>query len=181
VFGAASKALWQTESPVPQEAVSDFLLLLRRDPNFPYPWVSLGDALAAAGRERNAEYCIHQAANSDAGGDLLLQSGHPKAALPLASEILDQVEKYDSEIFAEYAREVPKISEVLEAGLPPENPRPARAWMRYLTQTGKLPEAHETWRWMRAHGFADAEGVNDYLSFLIAKHRWEEARGLWRE
>jgi len=107
------------------------------------------------------------------------QTGNLKTALPLAAQVLDQVEKYDAEIFSLYAGQ--GIGEALEYGLPPENPRPARAWLGYLTQTDKTEEAEETWRWMRAHGFADAVSANDYVSLLLRKHRPQEALGAWRD
>jgi hypothetical protein len=53
--------------------------------------------------------------------------------------------------------------------------------LRYLAQNGKLPEARETWRWARAHGFADAEGANGYVSLLLRKLRAEEAMGAWKD
>jgi hypothetical protein len=43
----ASRALWQANPPAPEEAVADFLVVLKRDPHFPFSWVNLGDALAA--------------------------------------------------------------------------------------------------------------------------------------
>jgi tetratricopeptide (TPR) repeat protein len=188
VFRAASKALRQRDAPAPEEGVAGFLLLLQRDPNFPFAWVNLGDALAAAERVDAAEYCFRQAvALAPRWPPILMravhfyfQSGNPKAALPLASQVLDQVEKYDSEIFRQYIGQAQGISEALQYGLP-QNPRPARAWLSYLTQTGKLPEARETWRWVRAHGFADREGANGYVSFLLAQHRAEEAMGAWKD
>ena len=189
VFRAASKALWQTDAPAPEEAVAGFLLLLRRDPNFPFPWVNLGDALAAAKRVDDAQYCFRQAvALAPRWPPILMravnfyfQSGNPKAALPLASQVLDQVEKYDTEIFSQYARQVQPLSDALEHGLPAGNPRPARAWLSYLTGTAKLPEARETWRWVSAHGFADAEGANGYVSLLLAQHRAEDALVAWKD
>jgi hypothetical protein len=189
VYRAASKVLWQTDTPVPEAAVAGFLLLLRRDPNFPFPWANLGDALAAAGRVDDAEYCFRQAvALAPRWPPILMravnfyfQSGSRKSALPLAAQVLDQVEKYNSEIFAQYARQSQNFSEVLDYGLPPENPRPARAWLGYLIKAGKLPETQETWRWVSARGFADPEAANEYVSFLLAKHRPEDAMAAWKD
>jgi hypothetical protein len=186
---AGYKALWEDRTPKPDQAVADFRLILERDPNFPFNWANLGDALAAAGHQQDAAYCFREAVElAPRWPPILMRAVHfyfrtrnPKPALPLASQVLDQVEKYDSEIFSLYTRQAPNISEALEYGFPPQNPRPARTWLRYLTQTGKLQEARETWRWVRDHGFADAESANDYLSLLLTKHRSEEAMGAWKD
>ena len=184
----ASRALWQANPPAPEEAVADFLVVLKRDPHFPFSWVNLGDALAAAHRNQPAEFCFRQAvALAPHWPPILMravnfyfESGDPKAAFPLASQVLDQVEKYDSEIFSQYAGQVQGVSEVLQYGLP-QTPRPARAFLRYLIKTGRLTEAQQTWRWVIAHRLEDAELANDYVSLLLAKHRAEEASTTWKD
>jgi hypothetical protein len=188
VFRAASKALQHTDPPAVNDAVAGFLVLLRRDPNFPFHWVDLGDALAAAGRKQNAEYCFRQAVVlAPVWPPILMravnfyfQVGNSKAALPLASQILDQVARYDPEIFKLYTQPLQALSEVLHDGLP-ENPRPARALLKYLIQTGNVPDVQQTWRWVNARGFADAERANDYVSFLLLKHRPQEAMLAWKD
>jgi tetratricopeptide (TPR) repeat protein len=184
----ASKALWQTQPPVPAEAITDFRLLLQRDPNSPFSWVNLGDALAAAQSNQEAEYCFRQAvALAPHWPPILMravnfyfQSENPKAAFPLASQILDQVEQDDSDIFDYYSGQGKNVSDPLEYGFP-RNPRPARAFLRYLIRKGNLGDSELTWRWMTAHGFADAQAVNDYVTFLLAKHRPQEASATWND
>jgi tetratricopeptide (TPR) repeat protein len=183
----ASQALWDADHPAPEEAVTDFRVLLQRDPHSPFSWVNLGDALAAADRNQPAEYCFRQAVVLAPHWPPILmravnfyfQSGNPKAAFPLASQILDQVEEYDSEIFSQYTEQVQSVGEVLKYGLP-QTPRAARAFLRYLTTTGRLADARETWLWVTARGFADTGLANDYLNFLLTQHRALEAGAAWK-
>jgi len=109
------------------------------------------------------------------------ESGNSDTALRITSQILDQVSKYDSEIFSEYASQVPPLSGVLEHGLPAGNPRPALAWLNYVIGSKNVPEARRAWNWVRAHGFADPETTNGYVSFLLAQHLAPEALGAWKD
>jgi len=184
----ASRALWHTQPPASAEAITDYRLLLQRDPNSPFRWVDLGDALAVAQSHQDAEYCFRQAvALAPHWPPILMravnfyfQSENPKAAFPLASQILDRVEQYDSDIFRRYTAQGKNVSDPLKYGFP-RNPRPARAFLRYLAQKGNAADAQLTWHWMNAHGFADAQVANDYVTFLLRKNRPQEASATWKD
>jgi len=52
----ASKALWQTQPPASAEAITDLSPSASADPNSPFRWVDLGDALAVAQSNQDAEF-----------------------------------------------------------------------------------------------------------------------------
>ena len=88
----------------------------------------------------------------------------------VASQILNQVDKYDSDIFEQYTEEAINVSDVLRFGLP-QNPRPARAFLSYLIRSGKLDDAQLLWRWMLTRNFADAHGAGEYLASSLPNAR----------
>ena len=185
---AASKALWETDPPMVEQAVTGFSLALKRDSHYPFNWVNLGDALAAADRKQDAEYCFRRALQLAPNWPPILmraanfdfQSGNPQAGLLLASQILNQVDKYDSDIFEQYTEETINVSDVLRFGLP-QNQRPALAFLSYLIRNGKLDDAQLLWRWMLTRNFADAHGASEYVSFLLAKRQAGDAATAWKD
>ena len=188
VQGAGFKALWEDQTPKPDQAVADFRLILQRDPNFPFNWANLGDALAAADHEQEAAHCFREAVELAPRWPPVLmravnfyfQSGNAKAAFPLAAQILHQVKEYDATIFEQYVGQSVRFEDVLQYGLP-QNPRPARAFLSYLARAAKPLEAKQVWRWEIEHGFADLEGANAYVGLLLAQSRPEEAMIAWRD
>ena len=89
-----------------EQAVTGFSVAVRRDAHFPINWANLGDALATAERTQEAEYCFRRALElaphwpvlSMRAAYFYFQTGNAKAGFPLATQILNQVDKYDSEL-----------------------------------------------------------------------------------
>lgn len=166
--------------------VEDLTLMVKRDPHFPFEWANLGDALSYTGRTAEAEHCFRMAVSlSPRWPPVLIRAvkfyfGHdkPQEAVPLAADIVDQVPNFDGEVFDGYLKHLP-VKEVLEKGLPQQNPRPARTWLGFVIANGEWPAVQETWKWVTERGFADAKTTNEYVSWLVKKHP-EEAPTVWR-
>jgi len=188
MYRAAAKKLWGTATPNPKEAAAGFLVLLRRDPNFPFPWANLGDALSASQRSSEARYCFRQAVALAPhwppilmrAATFYLESGDLQAALPLTSQILDQVAQYDSLVFSSYARETHSLRLILDGGFPQNNPRPARAWVSYLIGKNDVLAARQAFSWLHDKGLDDVQTTDAYVNMLLFQHLAPEALNAWK-
>jgi tetratricopeptide (TPR) repeat protein len=185
--------LAKNQTVFPVGAVSRYRFLLERDPNYPFRWADLGDALDAGHSREVAEYCFRQAvALAPHWPPVLMRaatyyfrSGNAIAAFPLTSQSLDRVEQYDAYIFALYLNQASlgqtKLPDVMRYGFPVRNPRPARSFLRYAIQKGDAAATRTAWSWLNEKGFANAQSVNDYVNFLLLQHSPQEASSVWKQ
>lgn len=174
--------------------VQDYTVLVKRDPHFPFEWADLADAYAKAGRNEEASIAFgHAVATSPRWPPVLIravefyfQNDNWKAALPLATDILDQVPVYDARIFRYYSKIKP-LSEVFAKGFPDGNPRPVRSWLGYIIAYGTWPDVQETWRWATSRGLINVATAASYVTWLLLNHPaeapkvWSEYAGIWAE
>jgi tetratricopeptide (TPR) repeat protein len=171
-----------------QQAIALFRKVLQRDPQDPYRWLDLGDALLEAGQKEDARYCFgqvlvlapHSAALLLRVADFHLQIGEDQEALPITARILALIPDYDSVIFSDYLRSVNRAEDVLRFGLP-EGSRAAKSWLQFLIQAGRLDDAQRTWDWVVAHGYTDDVLAGAYVEFLIRQGHPDSAASVWAQ
>jgi tetratricopeptide (TPR) repeat protein len=171
-----------------QQAISTFRTVLQRDPQDPYRWADLGDALLEAGQKEDARYCFDQVlvlASHSAPfllrvADFHFQIGENQLALPITTRILTLIPDYDSSIFDEYIRFVGRTEDVLAFGLP-EDPRAAKSWLQFLMQAGRLGDTQRTWDWVVDHGYADNALAGEYVEFLVRERHPDVAASAWAQ
>lgn len=175
-----------TDDALKSPNLHDATLLVTRDPHYAFEWATLADTFLLAGKKEEAEKCYRQAVELSPrwppvlirAMDFYFQNGNAKSAIPLAANILDQVPRYDGQIFKQYFT-VATLRDVLDAGLPQDNPRPVRSWLAYLMAYGKWSDVQETWKWAVGHGLIDAKTANGYVTWLLSNHP-EEAAASWK-
>ena len=171
-----------------QQAIATFRTVLQQDPQDPYRWVDLGDALLEAGQKEDARYCFgqvlvlapHTAIFLLRVADFHFQIGENQEALAITARILALIPDYDSAIFSEYICTVDRVENVLRFGLS-EGPRAARSWLEFLIQAGRLGDAKRTWDWVAGHGYADDALAGEYVEFLIRQGNPDLAASAWAQ
>src|SRR5262249_29943080 len=93
-------------------------------------------------------------------------------------QVLRLYDGYDASIFKLYTEEAADLGEVLKRGIPIEA-RPARAFLRYILQSGKQDDVRRVWDWIQDNSLADDALAPDYGSYLLDQKRWDEARQSW--
>jgi tetratricopeptide (TPR) repeat protein len=182
----ARQQMASVEGEAAQKAVATLKLVLQRDPQNPYHWAELGDAFLEAGQDENARYCFDRVqALAPNSADLLLRSanfhlqvGETTKALHITARILTLTADYEEVIFSEYTRLVDHVEDVLRFGLP-EDRRAAEAWLRFLTDAGRIGDAQHTWDWVAERGYADDTLAGEYVEFLVRQGRPEWAASAW--
>jgi hypothetical protein len=170
------------------EAITLFREVLQRDPQNPYRWADLGEALLDAGQKEEARECYGEVlALAPHSAPLLLrvanfyfQIGENNQALPITARILTLIPDYDSIIFSEYTRLVDRPEEVLLYGLP-EDRRAVKSWLEYLMQAGRLDDAQRTWDWVTQRGYDDDGMAGEYASFLVQQGHPDSAVSAWAQ
>lgn len=166
----------------------DFFVLVKRDPHFPLEWADYGEALAEAGKNAEAEYAFKRAVEFGPHWPPVtikalrfhLQHGNRETALAIGAGILDQVDTYDSEIFAGYLSAFKDdLSVVMEKGLPKDDPRAIRAWLAFILYRGKWEDTQKTWDWATSRGLIDTATANKYTAWLLLNHP-EAAPKVWK-
>jgi tetratricopeptide (TPR) repeat protein len=171
-----------------QQAIATFRMVLQRDPQDPYRWADLGDAFLEAGQKEDARYCFGQVlVLAPRSAPFLLRVanfhfhiGENREALPITARILALIPDYDSVIFNHYIGSVDSAEDVLRLGLP-EGGRPAKSWMRFLIQAGRLGDAQRTWDWVVGHGHVDNALAGEYVEFLIRHGHPDSAASSWAQ
>jgi hypothetical protein len=171
-----------------QQAITTFRAVLQRDPQDPYRWADLGDALLKAVQKENARYCFEKVlALAPRSAVLLLrvadfhfQVGENSEALPITARILGLIPDYDSIIFGDYIHFVSRTEDVLAFGLP-EDRRAAKSWLQFLIQAGRLGDTQRTWDWFARHGYADNALAGEYARFLIRQGHPDLAASAWAQ
>lgn len=156
-----------------ERAIGTFRTVLQRDPHDPNRWSDLGEALLEAGRKEEARYCYERVeALAPRVPPFLLRVanfhfliGESRRALPITARILGMIPDYDAVIFSQYTR-LAENADVLQFGLP-EDPRAARAWLRFAMEAGRLADVERSWDWIAGHGLADDAVAGEYARLLI--------------
>jgi hypothetical protein len=168
------------------ESIRIFSALLARNPASPYRWCDLGDAFLEAGEVDKARYCFSRARELGPRIAPILirlvnfhfRLGETTAALPIMTQILDQIPEFDQLIFSYYTRMGFSLEEILDHGMPP-NPRVARSYFRHLLQAGSAADLEQAWIWMGSHNFADESLTCEYVSALVGKRKYQESADIW--
>jgi tetratricopeptide (TPR) repeat protein len=180
------RAQTKLEEGEPEKVVSAILDLqeaVRRDPASAYRWCELGEALLEGGQPDQAKAAMSRAVELGPKAplvllrnfNLLLRLQEVQQALPLAARILTLVPDFDDYLFGSFTRWRMPNADVLKLGLP-HDVRAVHSYARFLARSQDAERLDPLWTWMSSRFPPDRKLVYNYLQFLIAKRRFDEAK-----
>ena len=177
---------WAGLTSGPDGASALFEAALRGNPASPYRWCDLGESLLDSGQPETGRRCMVRAVELGPHmPQILLRAanfhfrlGDTDAALGYAARVLAMVPDYDAIIFNSYSRLDVGTDAVLNRGLPHDS-RAVQAYFRYTLSSGTPEDAASVWAWMRRNSLNDDRSADDYAGFLIRRHLYQEAAGVW--
>ena len=183
----AYRELWSGHYEGPQGAIELFRQALAADAAFTYRWSDLGEALAAAGQSDSARYCflrsLKLAPDSPQialrAANFELREQDIDSALQLGGTVLRLAPDYDDMVFSSWIRFAGEQDRILRTGIG-SNPRAAEAFFHFLIRANDEARLAETWRWMDAHSYVTAPAARTWASWLLGRHRDQEAFLIWK-
>ena len=152
--------------------------LLLQAPASPELWCDLAEALREQNKlaEVNQAYAnaVKLAPNSP---HILLRAATSKLidnrgseALPLFRHLFDKAPDYPGDnVFSLCSRFGITSATILAAVIPPDQPKVAAAYLRFLMRSGPTANATGAWTWIAAHGLATESLSSEYAAYLLAK------------
>ena len=164
----------------------ELLQALRRDPNSPNRWCDAAEALLQGGQTAQADFCADQAIRLGPNlppvlmrvSDFYFRRHKTALALAPRAHVLAETDGYDGLIFDWYGEKKIPVAAVLAHGLPPDR-RAAQAYLRYLMNLARMPEAAAVWDWTGSHRYADDRLAGDYAWALVNQRDYETAAETW--
>jgi tetratricopeptide (TPR) repeat protein len=161
---------------------------VRRDPAEPGRWCDLADAMLKAGRADEARRYMSTALELGAriptvyqrAANVSFAIGDTNQAMAHASRVLALTSAYDDAVFGEYLQRRLPLAAVLAGGLPRE-PRAFQEFLRFLIRNENDSDAAVAWRELLAHNYADDRLAREYVNFVYAQGRHEDAARGWAQ
>jgi tetratricopeptide (TPR) repeat protein len=163
--------------------------LLAKAPASPELWCDYAEALRERGKDAEGGaaflHAIDLAPNSPA---VLLRAAaahlvdfRPQDALPLFRRIFEKTPDYPGDnVFGLCARFGVAPEAMLKSVLPPGEPKPAAAYLRFLMRTAKgFADPANAWKWMVSHKLDTPPLASEYANYLLAQKQPEQAFAAW--
>ncbi len=159
---------------------------LMRDPASAYRWLDLAQALAQAGQEQQASYCIARAVrlgrnSADVllgAGDFYLLYGERREGLRDLAKTLRMTRAFDEAVFSRFTAAGISVEDTLNDGVPEER-LPAQAYLQYLIERRELASSEKVWKWMTDRRLNDQQTTIEYSNFLFAQRQFVQAAVVW--
>jgi hypothetical protein len=175
----------------PQSMTAVLALLqeaLRRNPASPDRWCDLGEALFAAGRIPEAQYCFTRAVALGPQSppafwrtaQFYMRIHETSRSQEYMSRMLSLLPQYRDLVFNVYLSSGANIVDTLKRGFPNDS-RFAADYFRYLLTHGiALEDSRKAWDWLQNHSTDDGRLAGDYVDWLIKRGDYVVAGDIWK-
>jgi hypothetical protein len=169
-------------------SVAGVATLLNEDPSNPEVWCAYGEQLAAAKQDARAEAAFDQAVKLGPGMPPVLMRaanfdfthGRTAHSIEMANRILRRTDAFDQILFSYLTASRIETTKLLGTAIP-EEPRAAKAWLRWLRDRGSAQEVLETWAWMKQEKLTDQRSAVDTAWALWDRKSFRAAQDLWAD
>src|SRR5579883_410398 len=181
----ALRRLWSGDQ---DGALAMFQEAVRANPASPYRWADLAEGLLDAGQQERGERAIERAAGLGPNLPQILlraanfefRTGADRAAAAYSARVLALTRAEDAAIFSSYNRFGISIETILADGLPQDRAA-ILAYFDSVLAAGAADDAAVVWAWMRQKSVTNEQIAAEYVFFLMARDRSQDAANVWKE